>query len=99
VRAGSSHKNLRRQRETDADAVVEEIVSDARRDNDRINPGCRGFYRATDVGPHIIGPDQKMMQTGAQARLQQGETVAETNSTVLIYGETGTGKELIARDS
>jgi len=63
VRAGSSRKSLRRQRETDADAVVEEIVSDARRDNDRINPGCRGFYRATDVGPHIIGPDQKIMQT------------------------------------
>jgi formate hydrogenlyase transcriptional activator len=42
--------------------------------------------------PEIVG------QSAALCRvLKQVETVAPTDSTVLIYGETGTGKELIAR--
>ena len=40
----------------------------------------------------IVGKSQAL-----RAILQQVETVAPTDSTVLIYGETGTGKELIAR--
>jgi formate hydrogenlyase transcriptional activator len=40
----------------------------------------------------IVGRSQAL-----RAVLQEIETVAPTDSTVLIYGETGTGKELIAR--
>jgi DNA-binding NtrC family response regulator len=40
----------------------------------------------------IVGKSAALRQV-----LQDVETVASTDSTVLIYGETGTGKELIAR--
>jgi formate hydrogenlyase transcriptional activator len=40
----------------------------------------------------IVGKSQALRSV-----LEQVETVAPTDSTVLIYGETGTGKELIAR--
>ncbi|VTP76255.1 Formate hydrogenlyase transcriptional activator [Leclercia adecarboxylata] len=46
---------------------------------------------ATDFG-EIIGRSSPMMTV-----MKQVEMVAHSNSTVLILGETGTGKELIAR--
>jgi len=40
----------------------------------------------------IVGKSEQLLRA-----LKEVETVAPTDSTVLIYGETGTGKELIAR--
>src|SRR5580698_6392954 len=42
--------------------------------------------------PEIIGESSELQQT-----LRLVSRVAPTNSTVLILGETGTGKELVAR--
>src|SRR6204780_2650887 len=49
-----------------------------------------GSDRETDAG--IIGTSQ-----GIRTVLEQVSVVAPTDSTVLIQGETGTGKELVAR--
>jgi DNA-binding NtrC family response regulator len=53
---------------------------------------CEDELRSEISFSEIVG------QSAALRRiLKQVETVAPTNSTVLIHGETGTGKELIAR--
>ena len=46
----------------------------------------------SDAGLEVIGGSTKLVHL-----LKQVETVAETDTTALIMGETGTGKELIAR--
>src|SRR6201987_3773809 len=49
------------------------------------------------VSPEYIFEDIVGKSPALQKVLQQGAIVARPDSTVLLYGETGTGKELIAR--
>jgi PAS domain S-box-containing protein len=56
------------------------------------NVALREEIDETSMFEEIVGSSAALRQVLAQV-----ETVATTDSTVLIYGETGTGKELIAR--
>jgi PAS domain S-box-containing protein len=56
------------------------------------NVALRQEIDETSMFEEIIGKSSAL-----QSALKQVETVASTESTVLILGETGTGKELIAR--
>lgn len=56
------------------------------------NVALRQEIDETSMFEEIIGKSEALRRV-----LTQVETVAATDSTVLIYGETGTGKELIAR--
>jgi transcriptional regulator with GAF, ATPase, and Fis domain len=51
-----------------------------------------GRLQVRDVGPSVIGED-----AGLREVMQQVETVARTDAPVLILGETGSGKEVVAR--
>jgi formate hydrogenlyase transcriptional activator len=51
-----------------------------------------GEIRSALQFEEVVGKSEALRRV-----LEQVETVAPTDSTVLIYGETGTGKELIAR--
>ena len=58
----------------------------------RENVALREEIDETSMFEEIVGKSEALRRV-----LTQVETVAATGSTVLIYGETGTGKELIAR--
>ena len=56
------------------------------------NAALRQEIDETSMFEEIVGKSDALRSV-----LKQVETVAATDSTVIIYGETGTGKELIAR--
>ncbi len=56
------------------------------------NVALRQEIDETSMFEEIVGKSDALREV-----LKQVETVAATDSTVIIYGETGTGKELIAR--
>lgn len=71
-----------------ADAALREAKERLRKENLYL----QGAINLLDEHSEIIGQSPVMKQVLAQV-----EQVARTDSTVLILGETGTGKELIAR--
>jgi PAS domain S-box-containing protein len=76
-------------------AALEKAFEEIKQLKDRLyqeNVALREEIDETSMFEQIVGKSDALRRVLAQA-----ETVAATDSTVLIYGETGTGKELIAR--
>jgi len=72
----------------DPDALIEAVGRAVQRSVLHADPGAGSD--ASELG--IIGHSGNLRRI-----LQEVEIVAKTDATVLVYGETGTGKELIAR--
>jgi PAS domain S-box-containing protein len=78
-----------------AQAALENALAEIRQLKDQLyqeNVALREEIDETSMFEEIVGKSEALRLVLAQV-----ETVAATDSTVLIYGETGTGKELIAR--
>jgi formate hydrogenlyase transcriptional activator len=75
--------------------------TDCARPTSVVTPGPEQAFKDFDLGdqaspgevfPEIVGNSAPLQEV-----LRQVRTVAATNATVLVLGETGTGKELVAR--
>jgi PAS domain S-box-containing protein len=76
-------------------AALEKAFEEIKQLKDQLyqeNVALREEIDETSMFEEIVGKSDALRRVLAQV-----ETVAATDSTVLIYGETGTGKELIAR--
>jgi PAS domain S-box-containing protein len=79
----------------DRDAALRTVISEAERDRDRLQ--SENLYLRREVHERISGGGAIVGKTPAITRvLDQIHQVAATDSTVLLLGETGTGKELLA---
>jgi PAS domain S-box-containing protein len=88
-----THMDVTEQRESRA--ALERALEEIKRLKEQLfqeNVALREEIDETSMFEEIVGNSSALRQMLAQV-----ETVATTDSTVLVYGETGTGKELIAR--
>jgi formate hydrogenlyase transcriptional activator len=79
---------------TRAEQATQKALDEVRDLRDRLqreNVYLQSEMKAVSVHDHIIGESPALRHV-----LKQVEQVADTNSSVLLIGETGTGKELIA---
>jgi PAS domain S-box-containing protein len=88
-----THMDVTEQRESRValESAFEEIKG-LRDQLSQENAALRQEIDETSMFEEIVGKSEALRRV-----LKQIETIAPTDSTVIIYGETGTGKELIAR--
>jgi DNA-binding NtrC family response regulator len=97
IKAGAIEFLTKPFRDEDLLNAVEQAIKRSPLEQSKNKPADQKPY-SKDTLHSEIGFSEIIGQSAPLRRaLQEVETVASTGSTVLIYGETGTGKELIAR--